>query len=1140
MLHLYTATKVGPLAVALAEVLAEPLADPMMSEWIAVPTVGMHRWLGLELARSLGASGPGTGDGVAANIKFGFPGALRTTVLGAGRNTGSRNERADPWPVERLVWAVLDVLRAGHADDRLGPLTTLAPGATWFGRARRLADLFDRYAVRRPDLLMHWKVGRDVDATGRALADHDRWQPHLWRLTRARIGQPSPPERLPALLDALSAGTLAVDLPPRLAVFGITTLPGGAPFIELAQAVAAHRDLHLFLLDPSPATTARVRAATIAAPPLRDLLRAENRSEDAVSHPLLRSWGRPYRERSVLLATSEQRGVPEPRSVEMSVDANEPEGKTEPSALLARIQHDLRADVAPAGDLDLDPDDRSIQVHSCHGQARQVDVLRDTILHLLADDSTLSEEDIVVLCPAIDEFAPLVEAGFGTSAETTGATPTGATPRLLYRITDRTLRESYPVLAALDSLLELISGRCTATELLEFCSLAPVRERFDLDNDALGTIGGWIADTNVRWGFDTEHRARWGVPPQLTAHSWQAAVDRVLMGVAVSDDDLALAPHDIAPLGVEGNDIAVAGRFADIVARLEAVADDMTRPRTALAWCDALCRVSDQFFGVETAQRWQLEQLRRIIAEIGDQAFVGDKPAAVELTLADIRRLLTERLQGAPRRPDFFRGGITVSSLTPLRWLPFRVVCLLGLDDADTSVGSGVVDGDDLAALAPRLGDRDPRSEVRQALLEAVLAAGDHLIVTRTGHNVRTNQEVPSAIVFAELRDVIKATLSPGSRSNYRGRIETVHPRQPFDDRCFRPGALNRPGPWSFDSGALAGARARAERVDHVPPFINSPLAPVAEEERVITLSELQSFFRHPVKAFLQLRLRIHLPGEDRSLSTDLPTSLGGLEKWSVANRLIEARLSGHTNAEWERHERALGTLPTGGLGDTSVGESTDAVDALLACAARHGVDPAIQERYPVDIELADGTRVVGLVEGRCASPAPGPATITFSKAAPKQHVSAWLDLMALVANDPETKWRSVVVRQTEKGDGPEALELVPRGDTPLARRAIAIDALAVAVDCYQRGMREPIPLFAKLSRKLADENANPTDWKTFDGLGDGNDDANQLAFGNINIHELRSIRARDDDPPGSSKGRADRFAQYLWGAISASIEAPE
>ena len=1142
MLHLSSANRVKPLAAALAEILAEPLADPMMTEWVAVPTVGMRRWLALELARSLGASAPGAGDGVAANIEFPFPGRLRELVLEAGRQGGS----ADPWQVDSLVWAVLEALRTGRDDDNLGPLTVLPAGASWFGRARRLADLFDRYAVRRPELLLRWNAGHDLDGAGGPLAEHDRWQPHLWRLVRALIGVPSPPERLPELLEELRNGTLELALPPRLAVFGTTTLPSGPPFIELIEAVAARRDLHLLLLDPSPAATSRVRCAALTTARPLALLRAEDESDAEmrqVRHPLLRSWGRPYRERTMLLATAESRRIGAPQLV----DPDEETANHTPGTLLARLQHDLGADCAPAGDFELAPDDRSIQVHSCHGLARQVQVLRDAILHLLADDPTLREEDIVVVCPAIDQFAPLVEAGFGTSAEDGSATTAGDTPRLFYRISDRSLVESYPVLTALESLLALMANRFTASEVLEFVSLPAVRKRFGLDDDDLATIADWVARTNVRWGLDGSHRERWGLPPQFSANSWQAAIDRVLMGVAVSDDDIGLAPGSIAPLGVESDDIALAGRLADLIVRLADIAARMRRPRSVGSWCDTLTDAIDQLFEVDATQQWQLDQLRRLIADIGEHATVGGEPATVGLELGDVRRLLADRIQGAPLRADFFRGGVTVSSLTPLRWLPFRVVCILGLDEAFTS-GEGSTDGDDLAAAAPLVGDHDPRSEVRQSLLEAVLAAGDHLVITRTGHNIHTNQKVPMATVLAELRDTITGTLSPARRGEVWDRIETVHPCQSFDERCFRPDALNRPGPWSFDAGAFAGARVRAGRVQQSrrtgraaldPPFLDGALGAVDDDD-AISLADLQRFFNHPVKAFLRQRLRIHLPDDEGDQSDDLTTSLGGLEQYLAADRLLKARLVGHANAEWERHERALGTLPPGGLCEVSLAKIEDSVDGLLVLANALDIGSSGDDRPPIEIaaELGDGTRIVGAVVDRCAGAFPGPALVTVSRLAPRHHVAAWLNLAALTATEPATNWRSVVVARAPSGEKLEALELVAHGDTPSARCCSARRALEVAVDCYRRGLREPIPLFASISRKLYEKTAKPADWESFNGHADGNDAANKLAFGQLHFDELCALKARSDDPPGSAEGRVARFADYLWNAVETSTEA--
>jgi len=82
-MHLYSADRAEDLVGKLAEVLqADPL-DPMQPEWLAVPSDGMRRWVLLELARHLGASRPGGGDGIAANFVRAYPGTLRSIVLDA-------------------------------------------------------------------------------------------------------------------------------------------------------------------------------------------------------------------------------------------------------------------------------------------------------------------------------------------------------------------------------------------------------------------------------------------------------------------------------------------------------------------------------------------------------------------------------------------------------------------------------------------------------------------------------------------------------------------------------------------------------------------------------------------------------------------------------------------------------------------------------------------------------------------------------------------------------------------------------------------------------------------------------------------------------------------------------------------------
>ena len=1172
VLTLHAAERIEPLAERLADVLRVAPADPMASELVAVPSAGMRRWLQLDLARHLGSSGPGHSDGVAANIEMAFPGSLRLRVLEAGRDPAD----PDPWRVERLAWAVLDVAVLHAGDARLMAVTDLPTGASRYGRCRRIADLFDRYHIHRPDMIRSWAAGNDLDGSARPIPEHHRWQPVLWRLVRGRVGSPSPPERLPGLLDRLRSGDLAVALPDRVILFGLSLLPGGQGFLELIDAIGATRDVQLFLLDASPAMAAGIRSGLTPVPGARP--RSEDRTAGLVAHPLLRSWGRLHRETTVLLTDAERRGLPSVGRVvdRRSAPASAPARASAPASVpasgrvpgpvcsrsvLARLQADIRTDSAPAGDHLPEVGDRSVQFHACHGATRQVEVLRDALLHALAEDPTLNEDDILVVCPALERFAPLIEAVFGASAEQPDGAPPAPpaassplvsgvdrsrAPGLRYRIADRSIRSANPVLGATAALLELVSGRFDAPAVLNFLAIGPLRERYRFTDGHLARISEWVAETNVSWGIDAGHRVPLGLPAELTSNTWRSAIDRLMLGAAITDDGRALTIGDVVPLGVEGDDAVVAGRFADLLWHLARVASEAGIPRPVGEWIELLREWTETLFATTRDTAWQRESLLSLLADVADSATAGDQMSSSPLEFVDVRRLLADRLVGAPGRPDFFRGGVTISSMTPLRNIPHRVMCVLGLDQA--AFGAASVDGDDLAAANPIVGDRDPRAEVRQSLLEVVLAAGDRLVVLRDGHDVRTNQEIHRAVAVAELRDAVVGIVDPTEQEAFARRLEITHPRQPFDELCFRPGAIDPDRPWGFDGGALAGALARRRRSDVVEPFLSARLEP--DRSTVIELEDLHRFLKHPVRRFLEGRLGIRLPSSEDAVSGLFPVNLAALDLWRVGDRLLSARLDGVNVSEWERVERQLGTLPPAVLGDAKVAELVEIVDRLMGVAGEHGFRSGPGESHRVDVALGDGTRIVGSVLGRLDPATPGPARVQFTRAKPEHRVAAWLDLMALVAGDPTRPWRAVAVnRGAGQKKQPEIVDIVPTvplappvrsgdldpGGSAEGRRDAAIRALEVAVDCFRRGSSEPIPLFAKLSRAVHLGTQKSSDWLDFAGFAEGNEAPNTFVYGGFELDDLMSIPAEDDDPAGSG-GRVERFARHLHQTIDDSI----
>jgi exodeoxyribonuclease V gamma subunit len=1126
MLHVHRAERADGLVDALAALLKEPPADPFAPELIAVPTRGMERWLTQRLSTGLGVS-PGRADGICANVEFPSPRRLADEAVAVA--SGIEPE-ADAWLPERLVWALLEVVDTALHEPWLqslaahlgATLDTADPSrqARRFASVRHIAELFDRYALQRPAMIRAWAAGRDVDATGAKLPGDARWQAELWRRLRARTDQPDPAERIESACARLRAEPGLVELPERLSVFGLTRLPAGR--LQVLEALAAARDVHLFLLHPSPALWERVAQA----PPVTR--REDDPTRELPAHRLLASWGQDVRELQLVA------GPP------ADADHHHP---TPPAAgtLLARIQADVREDRPPPGPplpgldderLEL-VEDRSIQVHACHGRARQVEVLRDAILHQLAEDPTLEPRDVIVMCPDIETFAPLIGATFGAGEVSAGDDELDDLPEelrppdLRVRLADRSLRQTNSVLGFVSRLLELADQRLTASQVLDLADREPVRRRFGLDDKHVARVEEWVAQSGIRWGLDAAHRAPFKLD-KLRAGTWRAGLDRVLLGVAMADEEQRLFGGALPLDDVESGEIELAGCFAELVDRLQAAVDSMRRPMTVGGWTAAIAAAADALTATPGREAWQRSELQRLLDDVEREAAVAGA-SRTTLALAEVRALLAARLEGRPTRTNFRTGHLTICTLVPMRSVPHRVVCLLGLDDGEFPRKS-VRDGDDLVLRDPHVGDRDSRTEDRQMLLDALMAATDRLIVTYTGKDERTNTSRPPAVPVGELLDVIDATarLADGD-GRARDQVLVQHPLQPFDPRNFTLGELVPGRHWGFDRVTLHGARALGASRTPPPPFLRGPLPELRTQ--LVELDDLVRFAEHPVKAFLRQRLGVWLGDHEDEVNDSLAVELTHLERYKVGDRLLEGRLSGADLDACIEAEVARGLLPPERLGDPVVEDVRRTVDALATSAFRFTRDVSPRS-LDVKVELGDGRILSGTVQGVVGDLL---RVVQFSRARAKHRIAMWVRWLALSAAYPDRPIGAVLIGRPERG----AQALVTEVGLPAVGAERAREMLDVLLDLHMRGMREPLPIGCASSAAYAARGTEAArkEWEsTWNIDKEDKEPEHQLALGGVlSFDELLRIAPRDDETFESDEPtRFGRLAKRMWADVVA------
>ncbi|MET0224961.1 MAG: exodeoxyribonuclease V subunit gamma, partial [Dokdonella sp.] len=719
--RLYSSNALDVLAALLAEELrvtpvGAGLLDP---DTILIPQPSMRRWLQKTLAERYG---------IAANLRFLAPGQFVGEVLAANLPDAEDAVTIDP---ARLQWRLYAALRdpgllAQPAFDAAlrGYLSGADAELNAWSLAHGLGDAFTKYQAWRRDWLLRWDRG----------ADADDWQALLWRqVTRGRRHRA---QAIDAFLRQ-HAGANApppTGLPPR--VFAFACLNVSPDVLHVLATAARATTLHFYLPTPTrkywgdlPDLRERIAAGALEAP-------------DGGDNPLLAAWGRAGRD---FIATLFSYEIVAPREIEAYAPTDPAQG------LLQRLQRDVlerRAAAPPLLATAAIDSDRSLQIHACHTRLREVQVLHDQLRALLEDQTDLEPRDIAVMAPDIDAYAPYVAAVFGGAQGTSRFIP--------YTLADGSMSALSPLADLFLRLLELPQARLTSNEVLDLLALPGVRRRFELDDDALDQVRAWVAAAGARWGIDEDHRARLGAPREH-AYTWRYALDRLLLGYAGGADDdidgVAPWPH------LEGAALLALDALIRLLDQLERAARDLAAAQTAEEWQRRLSVLLEDLlpeFSLDVAERraldhvlGELQAFRRAAAEAGVAHAI---PAEV------VRAHFQARLREADTRQAFLAGGVSFCRMVPMRLIPFRVICLLGLNDGDYPRREAPSTLNRLVAALDqpkqrRRGDRSVRDDDRFLFLQLLTAAERVFYLSYIGRNAGDGTAREPSVLVSELLD---------------------------------------------------------------------------------------------------------------------------------------------------------------------------------------------------------------------------------------------------------------------------------------------------------------------------------------------------------------------------------------------------
>jgi exodeoxyribonuclease V gamma subunit len=1083
--RLYYGNSLDVLAGLLAEELREtpPGAGLFDPDTILIPQPAMRRWLQKTLAER---------HGIAANLRFLAPGEFVGEMLAANVPGQDDARTIDP---SRLVWRLYAVLHdpAARAHPAIASMLDRYLGGTQadlkaWSLASALADVFAKYQAWRRDWLLAWDRG----------AEPGDWQAELWRrATRGLAHRAQAIDRF--LRQHGDADTPAPrGLPPR--VFAFACLNVSPDVLRVMTAAARGCTVHFYLPTPTRKYWGDLRT-------LRERLTDESFDPlDGVENPLLAAWGRAGRD---FIATLFSYELVTPREIEFYAEPAAPIG------LLQRLQLDLlerRGPGAPKLPVALIERERSLQIHACHTRMREVEVLHDQLRALFEDDANLEARDVAVMAPDINLYAPYIAAVFGGAQ---------GTPRFIpYTVADESSLASSPIADLVLRILALPQARLTSNDVLDLIALPPLMRRFDLDTESIDRLRRWIEAAGARWGLDAAHRARLGAPAE-EAFTWRFALDRLLLGHAAGDDadiaGVAPWPH------LEGTALDALDALIHLLASIERASDEVAHAQTAADWQALITRALGDLLPPNASDAADQRALDRVLAEIDAFGRAAEDAGLRDVLPAEVVRAhFAARFADADARQPFLAGGVTFCRMVPMRLIPFRAICLLGLNDRDFPRQESSPVLNRLAAAldrpgARRRGDRSVRDDDRFLFLQLVSAADRVLHLSYVARDALDGTPREPSVVVSELLDV--AAMYFDDPAVARQRLVVEHPLQPFG-HAARPDARRT----RFDT-AWAEALRTSPAAHPLPPFVAAPLPAEsgATPPATVDYLALRRFLIDAPRIFLRDRLAMRLDEDEAHLPDAEPfVPADALERFSVQRRVYEALLADASIDETVlcRRLQAEAQLPPGAAGVTRLREITRQARPIVRAvhAAQSGEVRALPFALPLgDIVLAGALDDIDDAHA---------LRVKIGKPSGRDVVRWHLDALVLAAlGDP----RAVLTfGDFEPGDiGPRALA----AHAPDAARA----ALRWLVGVMREGQAAPLSFrpstawtwledFAKGADAEHADSVAADAWTNRNGGGEGTDACTLLA--------LRGATPFDDETATRT------FRSQTLGIFSALLDA--
>jgi exodeoxyribonuclease V gamma subunit len=913
--------------------------DIFEPEFVVVQTDGIKKWLSLKIASKLGIS---------CNISYVPPRQLIYTLL---KSTGFNVESMHSFESNNLFWLILDIISSNpHKYGRLSDYIKDKNELKLAQVSDIIADLFDQYSIYRPEMINKWEKGKKIFSTIEGETNLDEaWQYELYRDITGKVKETTFPAYV---LDMLPKKNVeGKNLCKRVSFFGISVLP--PIYIDILNLFSYHLSIYMYLLNPSSDYWYEDISEKVFNKIMKNKKNyAEEKHYFSVKKNFLIDFGTLGKEFFTNLFSKTEDNI-------NIVDAfvNEEENEIISPTMLSVIQRNILLN----DDLNKIPqnkkykiikNDESIEIHSCHSPMREVEVLYNRLLNILEKNPDIALSDICIMTPNISEYKPYIEAIFNEKIKD---------KKIDYTISDVNFIDQSSLIKVFVDILNLVHSRFNAGEIFNIMEYKAVREKFKLNEADINILRICVNESKVKWGLNEETRKDIGIIP-YKEFSWEYGIEKLLLSIIYENDETF---SDILVIkGIETPADEAISALTDFVHILHDFYEFSKDKHEVTLWYDKLNELVGNVFQRDEENIDDFYALLDTLADLNAGYYFYKEKFSdkIEVGIDFINEYLKNNFQKKTAKHNFLDGRLNFCEMIPLRSIPFKIICIIGLND-DTFPRKRKPLSFDLMAQNPMRGDRNLRDNDKYLFLETIISAKEKFYLSYVGQDITTNDSMPPSVLITQFLYNMNDLFDFGEGKNAETFLINKHYLFSFNKNYFTQSKSDMyVNYWQSDyNAALLRLEGKFEVKNR---FVDGEIDKQIEEN-IINIDDLIDFFRHPIKYYFKNTLSLILEDKDLIIDDEEPFKIDTLDRYNLKSSFIDKKMMRNIKKEQKKTSMSkffknAGILPRGGTGSLEIDKTKHYADRFIEELSSYF---DLNDRRPFNVSLSfDKYRLEGVL----------------------------------------------------------------------------------------------------------------------------------------------------------------------------------